>query len=122
MEKKENYKIISEIEVAFARLIGPLSIMSVLDSYKKEHKEIKGILDIIVKWGAIFAKKENLFFINANELLDIYNRLESIKDKFLFDSNLGNESELSDEAVIWMWEIMLLRKKQIERNEENGKK
>lgn len=111
---KKKYKVQSDVEVAFARLIGPLAIISVLDSYNEDHQEIKKLLKIVVDWGANFQEKGNLNFINSTELLNIYNRLESIKDKYLYNDKIGNESELSDEIVIWMWEIMRLRKKQID--------
>lgn len=111
---KKKYKVQSDVEVAFARLIGPLAIISVLDSYNEEHQEIKKLLKIVVDWGANFQEKGNLNFITSTELLNIYNRLENIKDKYLYNDKIGNESELSDEIVIWMWEIMRLRKILIE--------
>ena len=37
MSKKEMYAVESEIEVAFARLIGPLAIMNELETYKNIH-------------------------------------------------------------------------------------
>ncbi|MGM9876063.1 MAG: hypothetical protein ACI310_02410 [Bacilli bacterium] len=116
---KKKYKVQSDVEVAFARLIGPLAIISVLDSYNEDHQEIKKLLKIVVDWGANFQEKGNLNFINSTELLNIYNRLESIKDKYLYNDKIGNESELSDEIVIWMWEIMRLRKILIEFEGEN---
>lgn len=111
---KKKYKVQSDIEVAFARLIGPLAIISVLNSYNEDHQEIKKLLKIVVDWGANFQEKGNLNFITSTELLNIYNRLENIKDKYLYNDKIGNESELSDEIVIWMWEIMRLRKILIE--------
>ena len=111
---KKKYKVQSDVEVAFARLIGPLAIISVLDSYNEEHQEIKKLLKIVVDQGANFQEKGNLNFITSTELLNIYNRLENIKDKYLYNDKIGNESELSDEIVIWMWEIMRLRKILIE--------
>ena len=111
---KKKYKVQSDVEVAFARLIGSLAIISVLDSYNEEHQEIKKLLKIVVDWGANFQEKGNLNFITSTELLNIYNRLENIKDKYLYNDKIGNESELSDEIVIWMWEIMRLRKILIE--------
>ena len=114
-ENNDNLKIKSDIEIAFSRLIGPLAVMNVLDSYKEAHKEINDLLDIIVKWGAEFQLKQNLSFISREDLLDVYYRIDELKDKFLFDTTLGDESELSDEIVIWMMEILELRKKQIEK-------
>ena len=111
---KKKYKVQSDVEVAFARLIGPLAIISVLNSFNEDHQEIKELLKIVVDWGANFQEKGNLNFITSTELLNIYNRLENIKDKYLYNDKIGNESELSDEIVIWMWEIMRLRKILIE--------
>lgn len=109
---KENSKY--NIEMAFDKLIGPLSIMSVLDSYKNSREEIKNLLSIIIKWGAKFQLERNLNFITREELLNVYERLEKLKDEYLFKKELGLESELSDEITIWMWEIMKLRKELIE--------
>lgn len=111
--QKELYKSVCDIKIAFYRLIGPLSIMSILDSYKEAHFEIKELLDIITSWAAQFESKQTLSFISREELLNVYNRLDKLNDRFLFDTKLENENELSDEIVVWMWEIMELRKKQI---------
>lgn len=53
--------------------------------------------------GARFQNDRNLFFIEPEKLLDVYYRLDALKDKHLCDHNIGNESELSDEVVIWMY-------------------
>ena len=50
--------------------------------------------------GARFQNDRNLFFIEPEKLLDVYYRLDVLKDKHLCDPNIGNESELSDEVVI----------------------
>lgn len=104
-----------KIDIAFFRLIGPLAIMNKLKSYESAHEEIRILLDIVTKWGAKFQSVQNLSFIKSDEILDVYNRLDALKDKFLFDINLGFENELSDETVIWIYELMELRKIQIER-------
>lgn len=114
MKKRDKYKIECEIEVAFSRVIGPLSIMKELDSYKRKRNEISNLLKIIIKWGTKFQINRNLFFISREELLDVFYRFEELKTTFLFDKNMGIESELSDEITIWYWEIMNLRKEQID--------
>jgi len=115
----ELYTLQSNIEVTFSRIIGPLSIMGVLDSFKTSHDEIKDLLITIVTWGASFIMKKNLDFIDSDLLLSVYERLDKLKEKFLFDTSLGDESELSDEVVIWMLEFMNLRKKLTERKTVN---
>ncbi len=109
-----NSDICDDIDIAFSRLIGPLAIMTELKSYKSSHKEIHNLIHVIAGWGAKFQNDRNLFFIESQELLDVYYRLDALKDKYLYDSSIGLESELSDEIVIWMFELMELRKKQIE--------
>ncbi len=113
MSKKEMYAVECEIEVAFARLIGPLAIMNELETYKNIHEELLDLFHVIVKWGTRFQIEKNLDFITPNEIIEIYNRMDKIKEDYLYDNTPGNE--LSDEIVIWMYEIMKLRKKLIER-------
>jgi hypothetical protein len=103
-----------EIEIAFTRLIGPLATITALESYKEAHKEYEKILSIIIKWSADYMNTRKLSLINHEDLLGVYNKLDNLKGKWLFDANLGEESELSDEVVIWMWEVMELRKLEIE--------
>ena len=48
---------------------------------------------------------ETYFFIEPEKLLDVYYRLDALKDKHLCDHNIGNESELSDEGCyldVWV--------------------
>ncbi len=119
---KNNLKssdIRGQIDIAFARLIGPLAIMNELKSYENSHKEIQNLLDIIIKWGAKFQSTQNLLFITKDEILNTYNRLDALKEKYLFDNNLGFENELSDEIVVWIYELMELRKEQIERKKKH---
>ena len=115
---KRNYSK-REVEIAFARLIGPLATVTGIESYKEAHEEYKELLDIIIKWSADYMITRKLSLIHHKELLDVYNRLEDLRGKWLFDDNLGEESELADEIIIWMWEVMELRKLEIEKK---GKK
>ena len=114
MSEKNIYSIECEMEIAFARLIGPLAIMIELEAYKDIRNELLDLFKIVVKWGAEFQTKRNLGFVKSDELLNVYNRMDKIKEDYLYDCLIGSESELSDEIVIWMYEIMKLRKKMIE--------
>ena len=94
MKKNQDTLIEANIEVAFSRLIGSLAIMKVLESYKESHDEIKKLLDIIVNWGAKFQINRDLSFIDSKELLDIYYRLDDLKDKYF---SRGNDKEINFE-------------------------
>lgn len=111
--KTDNLK--RKVEIAFARLIGPLATVTVLESYKEGQDEYKELLSIILKWSSNYMITRKLSLIHHEELLDVYNKLDNLKGKWLFDTNLGEESELADEIVIWMWELMELRKFEIEK-------
>lgn len=117
-DKKDLYEVESKLYVALTRLIGPLSMMAKLKTYQNDHKEIKQILDKIVEWSTKFQTIRNLDFITPDELLDIYNKLDKLKEKYIFEVDTGNEDELTDEAVIWLSEIMQLRKKIIDMRGE----
>ena len=56
------------------------------------------------------------FLFADKEILSVYYKVEELNDDLLANS----KSEISDEIVIWLWEIMVLRKKQID-NYNNGK-
>ena len=118
MANKHDEKLKADIQIAFARLIGPLAIMTALDSYKTKHDEIKKILNIVVKWGAQFELKQNLDFIKSDELLQLYEKIDNLNTEFLYSPSMGNESFLSDEISIWMWQLMELRKKLINRKDK----
>ncbi len=118
MNKKQEENVKNNIQIAFSRLIGPLTIMSVLDSYKSKHDEIKQLLNIIIKWGAQFELEQNLDFIKSGELLNVYERINDLNTEFLYNPNLGNESFLSDEIVIWIWQIIELRKDLINKKDK----
>ena len=111
---KRNYST-REVEIAFARLIGPLATVTGLESYKEGHEDYQKLLDIIIKWSADYMITRKLSLIHHEELLDVYYKLDGLQTKWLYDDNLGKESELADEIVIWMWEIMELRKLEIEK-------
>ena len=105
----------AEIEIAFARLIGPLATITALPaSDETQYKDYKKILPIVLKWAADFQINKDLSRINHLELIDIYDRLDELKTYWLFDRRFGLESELADTVLIWLWELMLLRKDQIE--------
>lgn len=117
MEQMDNMQLVSQIEIAFHKLIKTLVTMSKHDSYMTDREILNHLLNVVLKWKQKFQVQCNLSFISREELLDVYHKFEDLKEKYLYDSSLGNEAELSDKAVIWMWDIMLLRKKQIEKNE-----
>ena len=85
MSKKEMYAVECEIEVAFARLIGPLAIMNELETYKNIHEELLDLFHVIVKWGTRFQIEKNLDFITPNEIIEIYNRMDKIKEDYLYE-------------------------------------
>lgn len=102
----------------FNNLIKYLTAITMLESYKKSHDEYKEVLSIVYKWSVDYEQKRNLSLIHHLELLNIYNKLDELKGKWLFEPNMGEESELSDTVIIWLGIIMDLRKVQIQHHKE----
>ena len=112
-ENEPNY---NNIRFAFDRLIGPLATATVYEEYGDKRKEYSAALSVILRWSADYEKTKTLIYIQREELLSIYYKLEELNNELIYTS----DSEMSDEIVIWLWDLMLLRKKQIE-NWEKGK-
>lgn len=104
---------VQNVEEAFHNLMKSIKKITTLDSYSNDHKTYGELLLIIADWSEDYMKNNQLSRINHEKLLDVYNKLDRLKEKWLFNLKLGKESELADEVVIWMWELMELRKLEI---------
>lgn len=109
----ENEPDYNNIRFAFDRLIGPLAIATMYEQFEDKKKDYLKILPIIIKWASEFETKKTLVYIDNNEILAIYNKLEELNDELVCEV----DSEISDQIVIWLWSLMELRKKQIENLE-----
>ena len=94
----------------FSKLIGDIEVLLKIKSYENYYDKYKKILEKIKKWSVITFQKDDLSFISREELLDMYENIESLRDTILFDKNFGYESEVADEIYIWYWNLMQLRK------------
>ena len=113
----ENEPDYNNIRFAFDRLIGPLATATMYEQFEDKKKDYSEILPIIIKWSAEFETKKTLVYIDHNEILSVYNKLEELNDELVYEV----DSEISDQIIIWLWSLMVLRKKQIE-NLEGGKR
>lgn len=102
VKHSKDKKMMYEIEMVFNKLIGPIATMRKSDVFSEDNKELEDLLDIISIWSAKFQLQLDLSYISPEELLDVYNRLDKLKEKYLYEINACDEVELSDEAVIWM--------------------
>lgn len=106
-ENEPNY---NNIRFAFDRLIGPLATATMYEQFEDKKNDYSKILPIIIKWSSEFEIKKTLVYIDHNEILSVYNKLEELNDELVCEV----DSEISDQIVIWLWSLMVLRKKQIE--------
>ena len=113
-ENEPNY---NNIRFAFDRLIGPLATATAYEQFKDRKKDYSEILPIIIKWSEEFETKKTLVYIDHNEILSVYNKLEELNDELVYEV----DSEISYQIIIWIWSLMVLRKKQIQ-NLEGGKR
>ena len=111
-----NIKYLGKIEINNE----PKDIYLVLEQKQKDDGNKIEIERYCTEDGEVLGGNNNsdqFNFITPNEIIEIYNRMDKIKEDYLYDNTPGNE--LSDEIVIWMYEIMKLRKKLIEMKEES---
>ncbi len=72
------------------------------DSYKIVKKDYEGIKNKLLEWTNTNKLKE----ITHEESLEIHKILDDAKEKILFDKNIGDEKELSDNILIW-YEVLI---------------
>lgn len=122
-EDKKKFKDIGkEIADTFSKIKNVIKEMFSYQSYNEAYKELNDLLTVFTLWEKTFKKTGTLDFITPKELLDIYYKIEDIKDRYLYNSSIGNEGELSDCLSIWMWNLMVLRKDIIDIEIANVKK
>ena len=113
--------IYANINESFVKLMGYITYILKFDSYKESYSEYSDILSTITMWAVNFEKSRDLSFISSTELTEIYKRIENLQTKHICNDNMGSESEFSDYVVNWMWHLMVLNKKNIEKKEgDNG--
>lgn len=121
-DKKKIKDIGKEIADTFFKIKNVIKEMCSYQSYNEAYEELNDLLTVFTLWEKNFKKTGTLDFITPKELLDIYHEIEDIKDRYLYNSNIGNEGELSDYLSIWMWNLMVLRKDIIDIEIANVKK
>ena len=100
----------NNIRYAFDKLLGPLATLSCYSKLGDSRKDYTRILKIVSKWSSEYEEKRTLIYIDHKEMLSVYYKVDELNVELL--SYI--DSDLTDEIVIWLWEIMLLRKKQID--------
>ena len=98
------------IRFAFDKLLGPLATASCYSKFGDSRKDYTRILKIVSRWSSEYEEKRTLIYIDYKEILTVYYKVDELNVELL--SYI--DSDLTDEIVIWLWEIMLLRKKQID--------
>ena len=121
-DKKKIKDIGKEIADTFFKIKNVIKEMCSYQSYNEAYEELNDLLTVFTLWEKTFKKTGTLDFITPKELLDIYHEIEDIKDRYLYNSSIGNEGELSDYLSIWMWNLMVLRKDIIDIEIANVKK
>lgn len=121
-DKKKIKDIGKEIADTFFKIKNVIKEMCSYQSYNEAYEELNDLLTVFTLWEKTFKKTGTLDFITPKELLDIYYKIEDIKDRYLYNSSIGNEGELSDYLSIWMWNLMVLRKDIIDIEIANVKK
>ena len=83
----------------FVNILGSIELAINLDSYNSVRNDLEVVLKKLLNWLKYYYKNQS-FNINQEESLEIYNILDSIREKILFDKEIGEEKLLTDNILI----------------------
>ena len=84
----------------FANVIGYLKIAINLESLKYIRPTYETVLDELLKWPKYYYENKNLDIVTHDNSLKIHDILEDVKNNIVFRSDIGIESELTDNILI----------------------
>lgn len=90
----------------FSILIGYLKIAMEFDSFSDVRNEYDEIVNIIIGWAKDYSMNNNFDTITYDESLRLHTLIDNIKEKKLFDKNIGDEKQIADEILIWYEVVM----------------
>lgn len=83
----------------FANIIGNIEIALNFDSYKDVKTDYEIVLNKLLNWSKEYYKNQSLN-ISSEESLEIYNLLDNIREKILFNKEIGDEKLLTDNILV----------------------
>ncbi len=92
-----------------AILLGYLNIVINLEKYKDVKEDYVNILKEISKLAAYYIENHNFNNLTSSQLKELWYKIDTLREKKLFDKNIGDEASFSDEVLIW-YEIVFLKK------------
>ena len=90
-----NKELINE----FANIIGNIEIALNFDSYKDVKTDYEIVLNKLLNWLKEYYKNQSLN-ISSEESLEIYNLLDNIREKILFNKEISDEKLLTDNILV----------------------
>lgn len=90
----------------FLILSGYIKTAMEFDSFKDVYNDYEYVLNVITKWTKEYYLNHNLNNINFDESLKLHTLIDNIREKKLFDKDIGNEKTISDDILIW-YEILI---------------
>ncbi len=90
----------------FALIIGYLDLAISFESYKKVKNDYLIVKKNLLKWINEYNKVNSFDFVTYEESLKLHTILDNVKERILFDKNIGEEKRISDEVLLW-YEIVI---------------
>ena len=88
-----------ELVNEFANIIGNIEIALNFDSYKDVKTDYEIVLNKLLNWLKEYYKDQSLN-ISSEESLEIYNLLDNIREKILFNKEISDEKLLTDNILV----------------------
>lgn len=92
-----------------AILLGYLNIVINLEKYKDVKEDYINILKEISKQTSYYIENHNFNNLTSSQVKELWYKIDMLREKKLFDKNIGDEGLFSDEVLIW-YEIVFLKK------------
>lgn len=84
----------------FANVIGYFKIAINLESLKDIRTKYEMVLNELINWTKYYYVNKNLDIVTHDNSLNIHEILEDVKNNIVFRSDIGMESELTDNILI----------------------
>jgi len=90
----------------FSTLINCIRTAMEFDSFNDVFNEYNQLINIISGWSENYKLNKNFNSITYEESLQLHKLIDDIREKKLFDRNIGDEKEISDQIFIY-YEVLI---------------
>lgn len=100
------FMINKELIGNFSKVIGYIDIILNIEGFEDVKRDYENIRDVLLMWVKKYYINKNFDTISYEESFDIHEKMQEIRDKKIFDKNLGMEAMITDQILI-IYEVII---------------